>query len=67
MPGQPWPSTTVIVPAGASRAPKIEQRLIDRLRRVALEHRVGEIAVVEAAAAAGIALLAPAVLLDDDA
>ncbi len=32
---------------------------------VALEHRVGEIAVVEAPAAAGVALLAPAVLLDD--
>ena len=67
MPGQPWPSTTVIVPGRRLARAKIEQRLIDRQRRVALEHRIVEIAVVEAAAAARGTLLTPSVLLDDDA
>ena len=44
---------------------QIEQRLADRLRRIGLEHRIGEIAVVEAAAAARVALLSPSAVLHD--
>ena len=37
-----------------------------RLARVVFQHRVGEVRVIEAPAAAGAALFAPAVLLDED-
>ena len=65
MPGHPCPSTTVIVPAGASRASRLSNAWPTAWADVRFEHRVGEVAVVEAPSAAGVALLPPAALLHD--
>ena len=67
-PGQPAPSTTVMVPAGAGTA----SRLTCAVRTASFTScapALGrqELGVGEATAAAGVALLAAAVLLDDDA
>ena len=65
-PGQPGPSTTVIVPAGASTALQVAQRLIGGGAHPAqIAVVVGEKGELDAAAAAGGALLALAVLLGD--
>ena len=52
-------------PRGRRAGADVEQCLIDRLRRIVLQQRFREVAIVEPPASSGHALLAPAVVLDD--
>src|SRR5689334_15744020 len=61
-PGQPGPSTTVMLPAGAST----DSRLTSATRTASRAAGVDELAEAEASAAAGAAGFAAAVLLGDD-
>ena len=65
MPGQPGPSTTGMMPAGAGRAGEIDQRLVDCLVRVFGQSLLGEVSKVVSSAATGESLFAVPVFLDD--
>ncbi len=52
-------------PRGRRAGAHVEQRLVDCLRRIVLQQRFREVAIVEPPASSGHALLAAAVVLDD--
>ena len=65
-PGQPGPSTTVIVPAGAGTASRLTCAVRTASRTSARQRSpAAELGVREPAAAARISLLAPSLVLDD--